>query len=816
MIIRATQPSMKRCLLIGLGILALHAYALQARNLKATRTNSLIQIDGRLQEADWDRSEAGSDFTQYDPTSGNPPSQKTEVKVLYDDAALYVAFICYDSSPDSILTQLGLRDADNLNADWVRVSIDTYNANQDAYNFGVSAVGVQFDFRYSDFTYNAVWDSKTRITEEGWIAEIKIPFSAIRFPGAEEQEWSIQFERQIRRHRELVQWAPVTKGEQNFQRFWGKISGINSVKSPIRLQLTPYVSLLGQHYPNDDNEVKDFNTTFSGGMDLKYGISESFTLDMTLLPDFSQVRSDDLIKNLTAFEQVLEEQRAFFQEGVDLFERGDLFYSRRIGARPSLYFDAEDQLETGEELIGNPSKSLLVNASKVSGRTKSGLGIGFLNAIHRDTNAEIRKTDGSTRKFLTSPASNYNIMVVDQLMKNNSSAYLINTNVSRFDDNFRSANVTGAGATIGNKKGSHQLNAGAALSNINHKSLQDNETGYRYQLGFEKIQSAVQWEIASEGFSPDFDPNDAGLEFFQDLMQHSGMIRYALFDPKYGFNFGELRTSLAVRQQMSTGRLLEKKMEWNAFGVISSNFLAVWTGGEWQIGDAIDLFEARKDKQIYRSPPWIGSWVGFSSDYRKPFALDGNFFFATQTRQEGIAYNIMIRPLVRVNDKLSFSHEFFHRTLITEQGYADTDDQDNPVFGHRDVHIYNNTLSAKYLFSSNMSIDLRGRHYWSRANYKKYFDIDEDGYLFERPDWNGNSDFNYNVFNIDLIYAWQFAPGSWLNIVYKNFLENDSDEIETSFFSNLGNTLREPQTNSFSIKLLYFFDYASRHNIFKN
>ncbi len=789
-----------------------HLQAQETRQLQATRLQSSITIDARLDEADWKSASVASNFTQLDPTSGADPSQKTEVKILYDDVAIYAAFICYDTSPDSILTQLGLRDQDGLNADWVRISFDTYNAQQDAYIFGVSSAGVQFDLRESDFTYNAVWDSKVRINDEGWVAEFKIPFSALRFPKDEKQVWGLQLERQIRRHRELVQWAPVTKGVQNYLTFWGKLTGINEVESPIRLQLTPYVSLVGQHYPYNEEKVDNLNMQFNGGMDLKFGISESFTLDMTLLPDFSQVQSDDLIKNLTAFEQVFEEQRAFFQEGVDLFERGNLFYSRRIGGRPDKYYEVQDQLEDGEEIVSNPGKSLLVNASKVSGRTKSGLGIGVLNAVHRNTYAEIEGDDGANRKFLTSPASNYSIVVLDQLLKNNSSFYLVNTNVSRFDEDFRSANVTGAGLTLVNKKGSHELQAIGSYSNVNQKDFDDNYDGYSFAAQISKIRDAFQYNLGVEGYSPDYDPNDFGLQFFQDIVESYANVEYNLFDPKHGFNFGQARLGFRTSNQLSTGRSLEQFIDWNVFGTISKNFLTVWTGGEWLVRDAVDLFEARKDGQIFRQLSWAGAWCGFSSDYRKRFALDGNYFFASQTEADGIAYNIMFRPIVRVNDRLSFSHEFFHRSAIKDLGYASTDDDDLPVFGKRNVHIYNNTFTAKYLFSSNMSLDLRGRHYWSRAIYDSYYDVQEDGYLSYRPGWEENNDFSYNVFNIDLVYSWQFAPGSWLNVVYKNFIENESEETDPQFFNNFGQTVKEPQTNSVSIKLLYFFDYA----VFRN
>ena len=171
-------------------------------------------------------------------------------------------------------------------------------------------------------------------------------------------------------------------------------------------------------------------------MDLKYGINESFTLDMSLLPDFSQVQSDNKIKNLTAFETVYEEQRPFFKEAVDLFMKGDIFYSRRIGKTPALFYSLDDNLNEGEHIIKNPVQQRLINATKVSGRTKNGLAIGLLNAITAHTYAKVAEEPGTTRKVLTDPLTNYNLLVLDQALKNNSNFYITNTNVVR-DNNFR-------------------------------------------------------------------------------------------------------------------------------------------------------------------------------------------------------------------------------------------------------------------------------------------------------------------------------------------------------------------------------------------
>jgi hypothetical protein len=245
---------------------------------------------------------------------------------------------------------------------------------------------------------------------------------------------------------------PETKNDLPY---WGSLKGISDIKPPVRLSATPYILLQAEHFPNPSTE-KDISTSIGGGMDLKLGMNESYTLDMSLLPDFSQVQSDNKVKNLTAFETVYEEQRPFFKEAVDLFMKGDIFYSRRIGKTPALFYDAENELNEGEYLYKNPVQQKLINTTKISGRNKNGLAIGILNAITANTYAIAKNADGDERRILTDPLTNYNQIVVDQALKNNSDFYITNTNVLR-DGHFRDANVTATGLTLNDKSNSYRI-----------------------------------------------------------------------------------------------------------------------------------------------------------------------------------------------------------------------------------------------------------------------------------------------------------------------------------------------------------------------
>jgi hypothetical protein len=352
------------------------------------------RIDGILDEPIWQIASVAGDFTEQEPEPGTPSGQSTEVRVLYDDEAIYVGARLYDSAPDSILQQLTQRDQFG-NSDFFGISLDCYKDGINGVEFLVTASGVQIDTKFgqnsNDRNWNAVWWSKVTLNEQGWTVEMKIPYAALRFPEVPEQEWHVNFSRNIRRTREMSFWSEVDPKIDGFFNQCGLLTEIKDITPPMRLFFFPYMS---SYLEKDDSDGGEWNTAFNGGMDLKYGINDAFTLDMTLIPDFGQVQSDNQVLNLGPFEVFFNEQRQFFTEGTELFNKADLFYSRRIGGRPLHYWDVEDSIdEDQEEILENPSESRLMNAAKVSGRNNNGLGIGVFNAITSTTRARIRNRE---------------------------------------------------------------------------------------------------------------------------------------------------------------------------------------------------------------------------------------------------------------------------------------------------------------------------------------------------------------------------------------------------------------------------------------
>ena len=240
---------------------------------------------------------------------------------------------------------------------------------------------------------------------------------------------------------------------------------LENIKPPLRLQFQPYFSVYANHYPSNIPGTKNLTSSLNGGMDVKYGISQALTLDMTLIPDFGQVKSDNTVLNLTPFEVKYNENRSFFTEGTELFNKGSLFYSRRVGGVPLHYDDVYNNLGPNETVISNPQTSRLINATKVSGRLQNGLGIGFFNAVTAKTYAEVEDDNHVRRKIETNPLTNYNIMILDQTLKHNSSVSLINTNVWRSGSDY-DANVTAALFDLNDKTNTWNLGGKVGTSNL--------------------------------------------------------------------------------------------------------------------------------------------------------------------------------------------------------------------------------------------------------------------------------------------------------------------------------------------------------------
>lgn len=773
------------------------------------RTADAPRIDGFFSDEEWADAALLTGFRQYEPVSNANPSFETNVYLLYDDQGIYIAARLFDPSPDSIACQLGQRDNGNLNADYFSIAFDTYNNQQDAYFFMVSASGVQADQRFRDPTYDAVWKSAVKINEEGWLAEIYIPYSALRFPKLPNQTWGFQATRTIRRYREDDLWAMEEKGSSNSLIYWGKLLAFKDLQPPLRLTLTPYVSTSLQHNKYDLSGDNQWNMAYNGGLDLKYGINESFTVDMILLPDFSQVQSDKIQKNLTAFELIYDEKRTFFNEGTDLFQKGDLFYSRRIGRTPLLYYSIYDSLKQGEMMSNNPVAARLLNAVKFSGRTSGGLGIGVFNALTGNTWATIKDSTGKTRQILSDPVTNYNIVVLDQALPNNSSVYFINTNVSR-PGSWDRSNVTGTGVSLNDKTKTYRLNASIAISKwfpaTGEKSFTygSQEIGENYALSFLKTRGKFQFSVYYSILDKDFNINDMGINRTRNKTNRGFYTSYRIYEPFSIFrNFSQ---SFGIDQTRTFDSKKNMNTEFSYNGNTTfNNYFTVWWGIEVSPFDRYDFYEPRVAGRYFLKPGYWSANFGFSSDYRKKFALDGSIDYARDFNQMEWGW-IELEPIYRVNNRFHLSLESGYGFNPGDLGYIGH----NPeiiYFGQRDVTTFENALAGNYMISRLISVQLTGRHFWQTGEYTGLYQLAVDGTLHEDDELEYDPSFNYNFFSIDFMLGWEFAPGSMLSIVWKNTIQTEDKNYNIAFIDNFNEMIKGPQLNMFSLKAIYHLDY---------
>ena len=794
----------------------------QVRNIPAVKINSSIKIDGNLDDAGWKNIETTGDFITVTPVFGKVSTRNTKVKIVYDNTAIYIGAYMYDN-PSNIRRQLTARDVlDRQDVDIFTVGFDTYRDKQNAFVFKVSAANVQGDIKISqsggvvyDYSWDAVWESKTSIKEDGWVAEIKIPLSAIRFSKKNLQEWGINFARFTRKENENSVWNPINPNVSGELNQWGIWTGINNISPPTRLSFQPYLSGGFRVSPTSKGNVTEFLK--SGGMDVKYGINESFTLDMTLIPDFAQVQSDNVLLNLSPFEVKFDDYRPFFTEGTELFNKAGLFYSRRIGAAPGrvnavlqTYGNMPDY-----EIIKNPGITRLYNATKFSGRTKGNLGIGIFNAVTAPMYAKIRDiTAAKDTSILTEPLTNYNIIVFDQALKNRSSVSFTNTNVLR-KGNSRNANVSSLDLSLFDKKNNYNFSVTGRYSTIWGK--QENKNGFTTSAGFGKVSGMLQYKASLNIESDKYDPNDLGFIYNNNSFEYSGNIGYIVNKPTRHFLNHNFRLSF-------TNSYLYKPFEWAGFKTNASAFFLF--KNFW---DATVSFESspawNKDYFVHtnvytgyflRRSPYYYLGINGSSDSRKKLYVSWRLGAAESPLPNDPYWAGNLGLRYRFSDKFQLSSSM---EITQDKGNWGAAKRSNgslilnqdasPVISRRDLKTNTFILSSQYNFTSRMNVNIRMRHYWSILQNTNFYNLNTDGYWRDTT-FFANENLNFNSFNVDMFFTWDFLLGSRLTIAWKNALGSNvfiDPYRNGSYGKNFGKAVDNPHSNEITVKIVYFLDY---------
>ncbi len=810
-------------LIFILSIFAATAQSLPHKQLAARRSTGPVHLDGLINEKAWGEASKAAGFIEFRPKAGRPEdsTSRTDAYIMYTDEGIYFGGFCFEPSKDSISAELTGRDGFGNN-DMIGVVFDTYYDKLNAFEFFVTPLGEQWDGKVApnnngndeDFNWNAVWFSKAVIHNNGWSFEIFLPFSAIRFGKKDVQTWGLNITRRRQKAGRQFMWNPVDPNINGWLTQEGTWSGIANIKPPLRLQFSPYFSAYANHYPLNQPGKKNVSSQINGGMDVKYGINQAFTLDATLIPDFGQVQSDNAVLNLGPFDIRFNENRSFFTEGTELFGKGGLFYSRRIGVEPVFQNDPYSNLQPGEGVIKDPQEAKLLNATKISGRTQRGLGIGVLNAITRPRKATIENSSTKEQyKVETEPLTNYNILVLDQTLKYNSGISLVNTNVWRKGSAY-DANVTAALFTLNNKKNMWQTGGQVAVSNQwNVPGKDKTETGYSHELYFGKTSGRFNFTFWQELTDTRYSHRDMGYFTNNNFLTHGVWAGYNWTEPKKFYN------RIAINLNSNVSRLLKPVGVQNPMYQFANINIHTQVQSKrlWAMGvqtnfifPTNDYYEPRKDGWFFRKGASLvlGGW--FESNRAKKY----HFSAEAKVRPYFHFYNSLMLDLglgqnYRFSSRFSLRHEIMFNPHFNNIGYSYVENSNDVNFARRKRNTVENTLFAKYSFNNKMGLTFRARHYFSSVKNKEFYFLKTDGSLQANPQFISGADQNFNLFNIDMLYTWEFAPGSFLNIAWKDAALLSTDEVRKGYFQNLGDVLESGQNNNLSVKLIYFLDYLT-------
>jgi len=720
-------------------------------------------IDGEFDDSTWMQGTWAGDFTQHEPYADRPPTQQTEFKVAFDDMNLYIAVKALDSAPDSITKRMSRRD--NGDGDMVFVMFDSYHDLRTGFLFGVSSAGVRFDIIQSndgqneDPTWDPIWQAKARIHDWGWGAEMKIPFTQLRFNKNSKGVWGFEVARQIFRENELSLWHPIPRNAPGLVHALGELDGLQEIEPRKQLDLTPYgVASLKTYEPEEGNPyATGSDPKFNIGLDGKIGVTNNLTLDFTINPDFGQVEADPSEVNLTAYETYFEEKRPFFIEGNNItsFNVGlgdgdvgndNLFYSRRIGRRPQGY----PSLDVGE-YASVPIFTRILGAAKLTGKTERGLSVGIMEALTADTKATIDQS-GVEHKETIEPLTNYSLARVQKdFNKGNSIIGGAVTSIIRSLDGtnmkYLHKNATSGGVDFTQyfNERNYSLSAALFLSNVQgtteaisitqqssaryfqrpdaaYVEFDDTRTslsGFGGKLQFGKIGGNWNFLFMNIFKSPGLEINDMGY------MQTADQILSVLWT---GYNFTE-PFSIFRRLNLNNDIFLSSNFggEINGLGYeynVNVNFKNFWNGG---FGGGFNINQV-SDRMLRGGPSmYLPNNARFNyrlmSDDRKIFSAGffGNNNWGGEQYFHRGSYSLMmtIRPLNTLSITLSPSYSINHHELqyVTRQ---EMNGDSRYIFGTIDQKVLSLSLRINYNITPDLTIQYWGQPFTASGDYSAF------------------------------------------------------------------------------------------------
>jgi hypothetical protein len=775
------------------------------KTITAVRIKAGTKIDGVLDEPFWKEAPRSGDFTQYQPDEGEPASESTFVRVAYDNEALYIGVEMYDSEPDKIISRLTRRDR-WVEGDVVHIMLDSHHDHQTAYCFSLFASGTQRDVYYyndnwSDDTWDAVWEGGTQITDWGWTAEFKIPFHCLRFScGNGDPVWGFYASRGISRKNELDRWKHIPDSAPGFVSQFGHLEGLKGLLPPPRMELRPYVVSYAEREPASVTNPDGRDYRGNIGFDAKYGITPALTLDATINPDFGQVEADQTVLNLSSYETWYPEKRPFFMEGNKIFETYfTLFYSRRIGARPSVWFDDADYY------INRPTSTTILGAAKISGKTAGGTSVGILESVTQREITDYVDDDGVRRnEIIVEPEANFLVARVKQDIFKNSDIGIMATSVSQKN---RDPQYTGgADCNLRLKDGDYKVTGQV----VGSKTGPD-EDGWGGMLLFEKsggesFRGSVRGEYRDRGL----DLNRLGYLNRNDIREGWGWFQYRTTKERWIIKKTWNNLNLGASDNLSGVKLLRGGNFNNAIEL--TNF---WNLGMYAWTDFEKTYSDVETRGGPPAPIPIGrSWqFWLETDSRKWWMIhveteagdswDGKF--------NEYALWLEFKPKSNIEFSVgpSYRKHWGASRWLTYLEDAEGNRTDE-IFGEQTLERLDTTIRGTVTFTKNLTLQLYAQPFFAAVDYKNFKKlVPPDDFIYvddavyseevEQPDYNWIS------FNSNVILRWEYRPGSTLYLVWTQARDSWRGLGDFQFDRDLGDLFNLSPCNTFLVKVSYWW-----------
>lgn len=823
------------------------------------------KIDGLLDDPAWEQVPwGGGNFRQRSPDAGAEPSVQTWFKILYDEKNVYLAFKNLDPEPNKIVKRMSRRDG--FDGDWIEVNIDSYADKRTAFSFTCSVSGVKGDEYVSnngenwDTSWDPIWYLKTSINEEGWIAEMRVPLSQLRFTDKPEHTWGIQIQRLFFRNQERSMWQYFPPTESGWVHRFAELNGIKGIKPQKQLEIQPYVVARTETFQKEEgNPFRTGQTSdLAAGVDAKIGITSDITLDLTVNPDFGQVEADPSQVNLTAFELFFREQRPFFIEGNNIldfplhtFSSDNLFYSRRIGRSPQGSVSI-----SSNEFAEQDSRTTILGAAKLTGKNKNGFSWGILESITAPERATIDSL-GETTYQTVEPTTNYFVARAQQdINKGNTLVGGMFTATNRKIEDpslewLHKEAYTGGVDLVHNwkerkfffrtkvfmsyVKGSTEAITNTQRSSERYFQRPDNNrmdvdssrqsllgSGGTFVIG--KQSGRLTYDLGASWLSPQLELNDIGFLLQTDKVRQWTFLQYRVPKP-VGITRSQYYNAFHSNAWDFDGRMLGRDYELNMFFELKNL---------WEMGNGVGYTEFSSSNADLRGGPSIrypgniNYWFYASTDRRKKLQISVNpqFLWGMDDFQRNI--NLEMDLTYRPTNALRISASpgwYQSRNQMQYVATGEASGQPRYVVGEIDQSTFRVSFRLTYMITPNLSIQYWGQPFGTAGQYTQFKNI-TDGQAVEYQrrfmpipsSWlslNGDQyqvdennkgsvdysfnkpDFNFGQFRSNMVVRWEYIPGSTLFLVW-------TQEMNGAFY-----TPKDGNHNT------YAFDFNQQaHNVF--